>query len=144
MEIVGPSAHLLGCGFGRIKTVLPFGKAEFTKGSSNVGSIGSTLYPSAWFTSFDALELVQDEVDLPAIPVALATTRSASIWSFFGIPAFEASEPLTLADPATDQLPSEATEGADPLDVNGPACPSARTTPKAKRPLSVAVTCPLR
>ena len=79
MEIVGPSAHLFGRGFGRIKTVLPFGKAEFTKGSSNVGNIGSTLYPPSWFTSLDALELVQDEVDLPAIAVALATTRSASM-----------------------------------------------------------------
>ena len=108
-----------------------------------MGSIGSTLYPPFWFTSLDALELVQDEVDLPAIAVALATTRSASMWSSFGIPAFEVIEPLTLADPATDQLLSEVTEGADPLDVNGPACPSARTTPKAKRPLSVAVTCPL-
>ena len=104
----------------------------------------TSLYPTFWFTSFDALELVQDEVDLPAIAVALATNRSASVWSYFGIPAFEAIEPLTLADPATDQLPSEVTEGAGPLDVNGPACPSARTTPKAKRPLSVAVTCPLR
>ena len=115
MEIVGPSAHLLGRGFGHIKTVLPFGKAEFTKGSSNVGSIGSTLYPSAWFTSFDALELVKDEVDLPAIAVALATTRSASVWSYFGIPAFEAIEPLTLADPATDQLPSKSPKAPTPL-----------------------------
>ena len=79
MEIVSPSAHLLGRSCGRIKTALPFGKAEFTKGSSNVGNIGSTLYPPSWFTSLDALELVQDEVDLPAIAVALATTRSASM-----------------------------------------------------------------
>jgi hypothetical protein len=143
MEIVGPSAHLFGRGFGRIKTVLPFGKAEFTKGSSNVGNIGSTLYPSACFTSFDALELVQDEVDLPAIAVAFAITRSTSTGSSFGSPSYEVTEPVTPADPATDQLPSEVIEGADPLDVNGPACPSAWITPSATRPLSNAVTCPL-